>query len=54
MLLMLSDKGKYAVATEHRRFVWKEIVWPQYKSVAHLWATYFLWREIMNIFKAIL
>ena len=25
---MLSDKGKYASATENRRFVWKEIVWP--------------------------
>jgi len=25
---MLSDKGKYASATEHRRFVWHEIVWP--------------------------
>ncbi len=28
MLLMLSDKGKYASATENRRFVWREIVWP--------------------------
>jgi len=28
MLLMLRDKGKYASATENRRFVWKEIVWP--------------------------
>ena len=28
----------------NRRF-WKEIVWPRYKSVAHLWATYFLWME---------
>lgn len=25
---MLSEKGKYAHATENRRFVWKEIVWP--------------------------
>ncbi len=25
---MLSDKGKYASATENRRFVWNEIVWP--------------------------
>jgi len=25
---MLSDKGKYASATENRRFVWHEIVWP--------------------------
>ena len=25
---MLSEKGKYASATENRRFVWKEIVWP--------------------------
>ena len=25
---MLSEKGKYASATESRRFVWKEIVWP--------------------------
>ncbi len=25
---MLSEKGKYAVATENRRFVWHEIVWP--------------------------
>lgn len=28
MLLMLSGKGKYASATENRRFVWAEIVWP--------------------------
>ncbi len=28
MLLMLSEKGKYASATENRRFVWSEIVWP--------------------------
>lgn len=28
MLLMLSDKGKYASATENRRFVWSEIIWP--------------------------
>jgi len=28
MLLMLSKKGKYATATENRRFVWAEIVWP--------------------------
>lgn len=25
---MLSGKGKYASATENRRFVWAEIVWP--------------------------
>ncbi len=25
---MLSEKGKYALATENRRFVWSEIVWP--------------------------
>ena len=25
---MLRDKGKYASATENRRFVWYEIVWP--------------------------
>ena len=25
---MLSEKGKHASATENRRFVWKEIVWP--------------------------
>ena len=25
---MVSDKGKYASATENRRFVWHEIVWP--------------------------
>ncbi len=25
---MLGVKGKYAAATENRRFVWKEIVWP--------------------------
>ena len=25
---MLSEKGKYASATENRRFVWKKIVWP--------------------------
>ena len=25
---MLSDKGKYASATQNRRFVWAEIVWP--------------------------
>jgi len=28
MLLMLSEKGKYASATENRRFVWREIIWP--------------------------
>jgi hypothetical protein len=28
MLLMLSEKGKYASATENRRFVWNDIVWP--------------------------
>ena len=28
MLLMLSEKGKYASATENRRFLWAEIVWP--------------------------
>jgi len=28
MLLMLREKGKYAAATENRRFVWKEIAWP--------------------------
>ncbi len=28
MLLMLSEKGKYAAATENRRLVWSEIVWP--------------------------
>ena len=28
MLLMLSGKGKYASATENRRFVWAEIIWP--------------------------
>jgi len=25
---MLSEKGKHAVATENRRFVWSEIIWP--------------------------
>ncbi len=25
---MLSEKGKYASATENRRFVWAEVVWP--------------------------
>ena len=25
---MLSEKGKYSSATENRRFVWKEIIWP--------------------------
>ncbi len=25
---MLSEKGKYALATENRRFVWGEIIWP--------------------------
>lgn len=28
MLLMLSEKGKYASATENRRYVWSEIIWP--------------------------
>ena len=28
MLLMLSEKGKYASATENRRFVWAKIIWP--------------------------
>ena len=25
---MLSEKGKYATATENRRFVWNKVVWP--------------------------
>ena len=25
---MLSEKGKYASATENRRFVWGEVIWP--------------------------
>ncbi|HXV66909.1 MAG TPA: hypothetical protein VD731_06785 [Nitrosopumilaceae archaeon] len=25
---MLREKGKYAAATENRRFVWHEIIWP--------------------------
>jgi len=25
---MLSEKGKYASATENRRWVWSEIIWP--------------------------
>ena len=25
---MLGSKGKYATATESRRFVWKEVIWP--------------------------
>ena len=25
---MLSEKGKYASATQNRRFVWAQIVWP--------------------------
>lgn len=25
---MLGEKGKYATATENRRFVWSEVVWP--------------------------
>ena len=28
ILLVLSEKGKYAAATENRRFVWAEIIWP--------------------------
>ena len=28
MLLMLREKGKYATATENRRLVWAEIIWP--------------------------
>ena len=28
MLLMLSEKGKYATATDNRRFVWSNIIWP--------------------------
>ena len=24
----MSEKGKYAAATENRRFVWAEIIWP--------------------------
>lgn len=28
MLLMLSEKGKYASATQNRRFVWSEMIWP--------------------------
>ena len=25
---MLSEKGKYASATQNRRFVWSEMIWP--------------------------
>ena len=25
---MLSEKGKYAAATQHRRTVWEKIIWP--------------------------
>ena len=25
---MLSEKGKYATATQNRRFVWTQIIWP--------------------------
>ena len=25
---MLSEKGKYATATDNRRFVWANIIWP--------------------------
>ena len=28
MLLMLREKGKYATATDNRRFVWAQIIWP--------------------------
>ena len=28
MLVMLSEKGKYAAATQNRRVVWEKIVWP--------------------------
>jgi hypothetical protein len=28
MLLMLSEKGKYAAATQNRRMVWEQIIWP--------------------------
>ena len=28
MLLMLSEKGKHAAATQHRRTVWEKIIWP--------------------------
>ena len=28
MLLMLSEKGKYASATENRRLAWSEVIWP--------------------------
>ncbi len=27
MLLMLSEKGKYASATQNRRFVWEKVMW---------------------------
>ena len=28
ILLMLNEKGKHASATQNRRFVWAEVVWP--------------------------
>lgn len=28
MLLMLREKGKYASATQNRRFVWEKVMWP--------------------------
>ena len=28
MLLILTEKGKYASATENRRFTWEKVMWP--------------------------
>ncbi len=28
MLLLLKEKGKYASATQNRRFTWEKVIWP--------------------------
>ena len=43
MLLMLREKGKYASATENRRFVWEKVMWPlilELNSVSFTMAQY--------------
>ena len=45
---MLREKGKYAAATENRRLVWKEIVWPlilEIKDVAFTQKQYQIKRD---------
>lgn len=43
------EKGKYAKATENRRFVWKEIVWPLILEINDVSFTIFHYKQKRDI-----